>query len=142
MATYNLDTVAGAIALEIINPQLANRFERHYNVKAQAGLAVGDAAYFDIIVPYWVRTIVVQKRTDTVNADTLTVQCQDNGPTIPPVLPIKTANAIQVGGSTYNSAASSVLMQLYPVGNKVRVSLLLATSVPAQCMLTIGFYDA
>ena len=141
MASYNLDTVANAVVLEVNNPQVANRFERHYNPKAQAGLAVGDIVYFDIIVPYWVRTIVASKRTDTSNADTLTVVCQDAGPTIAPVLPIKTASAIQTGGSTTNTAASSVLMQLYPIGNKIRVSLTLATSVPAQCDLSVAFYD-
>lgn len=142
MATYNLDNVAGAVVLEVNNPQLANRFERHYNPKAQAGLAVGDVVYFDLVVPVWVRTIVVQKRTDTANADTLTVQCQDAGPTIAPVLPIKTANGVQTGGSTSNTANGSVLMQLYPVGNKIRVSLTLATSVPNQCDLSVSLYDA
>lgn len=141
MASYDLNTVAGAVVLEIIKPQLANRYEKHYNVKAQTGLAVGDVVYFDIDVPDWVRTIVAQKRTDTSNADTLTVQCQDTGPTIAPVLPIKTANAVQVGGSTANTAANALLMQLYPVGKKIRVSLTLATSVPTNCMLGVSFYD-
>ena len=141
MATYDLNQVASAVVLEIIKPQLANRYEKHYNVKAQAGLAVGDVVFFDIDVPDWVRTIVAQKRTDTSNADTLTVQCQDAGPTIAPVLPIKTANSVQVGGSTANTAANALLMQLYPVGKKIRVSLTLATSVPTNCMLSASFYD-
>ncbi len=141
MATYDLNQVASAVVLEIIKPQLANRYEKHYNVKAQAGLAVGDVVFFDIDVPDWVRTIVAQKRTDTSNADTLTVQCQDAGPTIAPVLPIKTANSVQVGGSTANTAANALLMQLYPVGKKIRVSLTLATSVPTNCMLGVSFYD-
>ena len=141
MATYNLDTVTGAVVLEVNNPQVANRYERHYNIKAQAGLAVGDVLFFDIVVPYWARTVVASKRTDTSNADTLTVTCQDAGPTIAPVLPIKTASAVQAGGSTSNTAANALLMQLYPVGNKIRVSLTLATSVPNQAMLSVAFYD-
>ena len=141
MATYDLNQVAGAVVLEVIKPQLANRYEKHYNVKAQAGLAVGDTVYADIDVPDWVRTIVVQKRTDTSNADTLSAQCQDAGPTIPPMLPIKTANAVQVGGSSSNSAGNAVLMQLFPIGKKIRVSLLIATSVPTNCMLSVAMYD-
>lgn len=76
MPSYDLNQVANATVLEVKKPQLANRYERHYNVKAQAGLAVGDTVYADIDIPDWCRTIVVQKRTDTSNADTLTVQCR------------------------------------------------------------------
>lgn len=141
MASYDLSTVANAVVMEVIKPQLANRYEIHYNVKAQSGLAVGDVVYFEVDVPDWVRTIVAQKRTNTSNADTLTVQCQDVGPTIPPMLPIKTANAVQVGGSTANTATNALLMQLYPVGKRIRVSLTLATSVPTNCMLAVAFYD-
>lgn len=141
MPSYDLNQVAGATVLEVKKPQLANRYERHYNVKAQAGLAVGDTVYADLDIPDWCRTIVVQKRTDTSNADTLTVQCQDAGPTIPPMLPIKTANAVQVGGSSSNSAGNAVLMQLFPIGKKIRVSLLIATSVPTNCMLSVAMYD-
>ena len=141
MATYDLNQVSGAVVLEIIKPQLANRYEKHFNVKAKAGIAVGDTVYADIDVPDWVRTIVVQKRTDTSNADTLSVQCQDAGPTIAPMLPIKTANAVQVGGSSSNSAGNSVMMQLFPIGKKIRVSLLIATSVPTNCMLSVAMYD-
>lgn len=141
MPSYDLNQVANAVVLEVKKPQLAYRYEKHYNVKAQAGLAVGDVAYADIDVPEWCRTIVVSKRTDTSNADTLTVQCQDSGLPIQPVLPIKTANAVQVGGSSSNSAGNAVLMQLFPVGNKIRVSLTLATSVPGACLLSIAMYD-
>lgn len=141
MASYDLNQVAGANVLEVKKPQLANRYEKHFNVKAQAGLAVGDTVYADIDVPDWVRTIVVQKRTDTSNADTLTVQCQDSGLPIQPVLPIKTANAVQTGGSSSNANNGAVLMQLFPVGNKIRVALTLATSVPGACLLSICLYD-
>lgn len=141
MASYDLNQVAGAVVLEINKPQLAYRYEKHYNVKAQAGLAVNDTVYADIDVPDWVRTIVVQKRTDTSNADVLNVQCQDAGPTIAPVLPIKTANAVQTGGSSSNAANGAVLMQLFPVGKKIRVSLQLITGVPTNCMLSVAMYD-
>lgn len=139
--TYDLATVANATVMEVNKPQLAYRYERHINVLAQAGLVVGDTCRIDLDVPDWVRTIVVAKRTDTSNADTLTVTCQDSGLPIQPVLPIKTASAVQTGGSSSNAAASVVLMQLFPVGKKIRVSLTLASSVPAACLLSIGFYD-
>lgn len=141
MPSYDLNQVANATVLEVKKPQLANRYERHYNVKAQAGLAVGDTVYADLDIPDWCRTIVVQKRTDTSNADTLTVQCQDAGLPIQPVLPIKTANAVQTGGSSSNANNGAVLMQLFPIGNKVRVALTLATSVPGSCLLSIALYD-
>jgi hypothetical protein len=141
MPSYDLNTVAGASVLEVKKPQLANRYEKHFNVKAQAGLAVGDTVYADFDVPDWCRTIVVQKRTDTSNADTLTVQCQDTGLPIQPVLPIKTANAVQTGGSSSNANNGAVLMQLFPIGNKIRVALTLATSVPGACLLSICLYD-
>lgn len=141
MATYNLDAVTGAIALELKKLQLAMRYERHYNVLAQAGLAVGDTVYFNIAIPEWVRTICVGKRTDTSNADTLTVQCQDPNMPIQPVLPIKTASAVQTTGSTTNTASNTILMQLYPVGNVIQVSLQIATSLPTKCLLSIEFYD-
>ena len=141
MTTYNLDAVAGGVLSERIRPQLAMRWERHYNIIAQAGLAVGDILQADIPVPNWVRTIVVSKRTNTANADTLTVQCQDAALPIAPVLPIKTANAIQTSGSSSNSASNTILMQLYPVGDFIRVLLTIATSIPAQGVLSIAFYD-
>lgn len=141
MPSYDLNQVASAVVLEVKKPQLANRYERHYNVKAQAGLAVGDTVYADLDIPDWCRTIVVQKRTDTSNADTLTVQCQDSGLPIQPVLTIKTANAVQTGGSSSNANNGAVLMHLFPIGNKVRVSLTLATSVPGACLLSIALYD-
>ena len=53
----------------------------------------------------------------------------------------ETANAVQVGGSSSNSAGNAVLMQLFPVGKKIRVSLLIATSVPTNCMLSVCLYD-
>ena len=140
MATYNLDAVAGSIVLEIKKLQLAMRYERHYNVKAQSGLAVGDIVFFNISIPEWVRTICVGKRTDTSNADVITVSCVDTLP-IAPVLPIKTASAVQTTGSTSNAASNIILMQLYPVGNIIQVSMQLATSVPAQCVLSIEMYD-
>ncbi len=141
MATYNLDQVAGAVTNEVSNPQRSIRYEKNYNAKAQTGLAVGDIVYFDITVPDWVRTIVAQKRTDTSNADVLTVTDIDSGPTIPLYLPIKTATQVQSGGSTGNTASASLMMQLYPVGNKIRVSLTIVGSVPAQLMLGVAFYD-
>jgi hypothetical protein len=140
MASYDLNQVANSVVLEVSKPQLACRYERHYNIKAQSGLAANDTLFADIDVPDWVRTIVVQKRTDTANADVLTVQCQDAGPTIAPVLPIKTA-AVQTGGSSSNAANGAVLMQLFPVGKKIRVMLQLITSVPTNAMLSIGMYD-
>ncbi len=48
MEIYDLNTVAGAVVLEIIKPQLANRYEKHYNVKAQSGLAVGDVVFTNL----------------------------------------------------------------------------------------------
>ncbi|PXX42224.1 hypothetical protein [Aquitalea magnusonii] len=144
MATYNLDAPAlagAALVLEVSKAKAALRYERHYNVLAQAGLAVGDTVQFTLTVPEWVRTIVASKRTNTANADVLTVQCADPGLTLPEMLPIKTASSVQTGGSTSNAASNAVLMQLYPVGNSITVSLTLATSVPAQCELSIAFYD-
>ena len=141
MATYDLNQVAGAVVLEIYKPQLAYRYEKHFNPKAQAGLAINDTVFADVDVPDWVRTIVVQKRTDTANADVLTVQCQDAGPTIAPVLPIKTANAVQTGGSSSNAANGAVLMQLFPIGKKIRISLQIITGVPNQCDLSVAMYD-
>lgn len=141
MATYDLNLVANAVVLEVKRQQMAVRYERHYNILAQAGLLVGDIVFFDIDVPDWVRTIIVSKRTNTANADSLTVQCQDSGLPIPPVLPIKTAAAVQVGGSSSASAGNAVLMQLYPVGNKIRVQLTLVTSVPTQALLSVAFHD-
>jgi len=144
MATYNLDAPSlggAALVLEVSKTRAALRYERHYNVLAQAGLAVGDTVYFDVLVPEWVRTVVASKRTDTSNADTITVQCQDPNLTTPVFLPIKTANSIQTGGSTSNTAANAVLMQLYPVGNSIRVMLTIATSLPTKCMLSIALYD-
>ncbi|AWI53202.1 hypothetical protein DEH84_06990 [Aquabacterium olei] len=141
MATYDLTQNASATVLEVLKPQLAYRYERHVNVLAQGGLAVGDTVYFDVDVPDWCRTIVASKRTNTANADTLTVTCVDSGPAIQPMLAIKTASQVQTGGSTSSAAASSVMMQLYPVGKKVRIALTLATSVPAQCVLSVSLYD-
>ncbi|MDE2442408.1 MAG: hypothetical protein KGP14_15430, partial [Betaproteobacteria bacterium] len=100
MATYNLDNVAGALILEVAKTKAALRYERHYNVLAQAGLAIGDTVQFTIQIPEWVRTIVASKRTNTANADTLTVQCNDPALTLPEMLPIKTASSVQTGGST------------------------------------------
>lgn len=144
MATYNLDAPAlngAALVLEVSKTKAAMRYERHYNVLAQGGLNVGDTVTASLPVPEWVRTIVVSKRSNTSNADTLTVQCSDPNLTIPLMLPIKTANSVQIGGSTSNSAGNALLMQLYPLGNNITVSLTLATSVPAQCELSIAFYD-
>ncbi len=141
MATYNLDQVAGALVLEIKKLQLAMRAEKHYNVNAISGLAVGDTAYFDIAIPEWVRTVVVSKRTNTSNADVVTVASQETNLSIQPSLPLKTASATQTTGSTANNAANTILMQLYPIGNTLRVSLQIVGSVPAQCLLSIAFYD-
>jgi hypothetical protein len=142
MTTTNLDTVSNALVLEVKRPQMAGRYEKHFNVKAVSGLAVGDTVYFDVTLPDWVRTVCVSKRTDTANADTLTVQSQDPGLTIQPVLPIKTATAVQTKGSTDNTASNTVLMQLYPVGNTIRVLLTLATAVPTNCLLSLMLFDA
>lgn len=141
MATYNLDLVANALKLDIRKLQNAFRAERHYDVKQIAGLAIGDVVYFDIAIPEWCRTVCVSKRTDTANADTISVAAQEIGLAIQPVLPIKTASATQTTGSNTNSASNTILMQLYPVGNTLRVSLTIATSVPAQCLLSLMFYD-
>lgn len=141
MATYNLDLVANALKLDIRKLQNALRAERHYDVKQIAGLAVGDMAYFDIAIPEWCRTVCVSKRTDTANADTVSVAAQELGLAIQPVLVIKTASATQTTGSSSSSASNTILMQLYPVGNTLRVSLTIATSVPAQCLLSLMFYD-
>jgi hypothetical protein len=142
MATYDLNQVANALVLEVQKTQMAERWEKHFNPLAQAGLAVGDTVYFDVVVPEWVRSIVISKRTNTANADTLTAQCQDAGPLIAPVLPIKNAGAVQTTGASANNAAGTVLIQCAPIGKTVRVSLLLATSVPAQALLSIAMYDA
>lgn len=141
MPTFNITQTPGALVQQTNRPQLAQRAEFHYNPLAQAGLAVNDTVQVDLVVPDWCRTIVVSKRTNTSNADVLTVQCQDPGLPIAPTLPIKTANAVQTGGSTANNAANAVLMQLYPVGNTIRVSLTFVSSLPTQCLLSIGFYD-
>ncbi|MFN3886130.1 MAG: hypothetical protein ACK4MG_04155 [Aquabacterium sp.] len=141
MPTFNITQTPGALVAQVNRPQLAQRSELHYNPLAQAGLAVNDTVLVDAVVPDWCRTIVVSKRTNTANADVLTVQCQDPNLPIAPTLPIKTANQVQTGGSTANNAANAVLMQLYPVGNLIRVSLTFVTSLPAQCLLSIGFYD-
>ena len=141
MAIYNLDNVANALILEVAKTRAALRYERHYNVLAQSGLLVGDTVQFALTVPEWARTIVASKRTNTANADTLTVQCNDTQLTLPEMLPIKTASSVQVGGSTANTASNALLMQLYPIGNSILVSLTLATSVPAQCEVSIALYD-
>ena len=143
-SSYNLDApaLAGAgLTLEVTKTRAALRYERHYNPLAQSGLAVGDTVYFDVPLPEWVRTVVVGKRTDTANPDVLTVQCQEPNLTTPIFLPIKTANAVQVGGSTANNAASEVLMQLYPIGDVIRVSLQFAAAIPAKCVLSVALYD-
>ena len=141
MAIYNLDQVVGGVLLELMRPQIAFRWERHYNLVAQAGIAVGDVQFADLVVPNWVRTIVVSKRTNTSNPDTLTVQCQDSPLTIAPVLPIKTASSIQTSGSSSSAASNTILMQLYPMGNLIRVLLTLAGSVPTAAVLSVAFYD-
>lgn len=141
MATFNLDAVAGSVLSELIRPQLAFRWERHYNILAPAGLAVGDTVYADIVLPPWVRTLVLAKRTNTANADVLSAVCQDPGLPIAPVLPIKTASAVQTGGSSSNAANNAVLMQLFPIGNLVRFSLQFVLLLPAQGVMTIAMYD-
>lgn len=142
MPTYNLDAPnSTALVQETTKIRAALRYERHYNVKNVAGLVVGDTVYADIPLPDWVRTVCISKRTDTANADTVTAQCQDAGLPIAPVLPIKTASAVQTTGSTSNAASNTIMMQLYPIGNIIRVQLTLATSVPNQCLLSIELYD-
>lgn len=143
MATYNLDTVAGALVQDSAKKLYgAMRAERHYNIKAVAGLAVGDVCFFEIDVPEWVRTIVASKRSDTTNPDVLTVQTADAALPIQAVLPIKTANTVQTTGSTSNTNSNTILMQLYPVGNRVRVQLTIASSLPNQMLLSLLMYDA
>lgn len=138
--TYDLTKVAGALAKEFKELQVAARFEQHFNVLAVPGLAVGDTVAFSIQVPRWARTICVEKRSNTSNSDNLIVTTDDGLP-IELVLPLKTANAVQTTGSSANNAANVLLMQLYPVGNNIKVSLTIAGSVPAQLMLSVMFYD-
>ena len=145
MTTWNLDAPSlggAALALEVVKTKQALRWERHYNVLAQSGLAVGDTVIFNITMPEWCRTIVVGKRTNTANADVLSVICVEPNLTTPIYLPIKTANSVQVGGSTYSGAASEVLMQLFPMGDSIQVQCQIATSVPTQFMLSVALYDA
>ena len=140
MATYDLTKTAGALAKEVKELQLAARFEQHYNVLAVPGLAVGDTVFFSIQVPRWARTICVEKRSNASNSDNL-IATTDDGLPIELMLPLKTANAVQTSGSSANNGASVLLMQLYPVGNQIKVSLTVAGSVPAQLMLSVMFYD-
>ncbi|AQW28648.1 hypothetical protein ACJBUE_12755 [Ralstonia syzygii subsp. celebesensis] len=143
MATYNLDTVAGALVQETMKRLYgAYRSERHYNVKAVPGLAVGDVLYFDTEIPEWARTLVVSKRSDTTNPDVVTAQTVDPALPIAAVLPIKTANTVQTTGSTSSTNSNTILMQLYPVGNKVRVQITIASTVPNQMLLSLLMYDA
>ncbi len=40
-----------------------------------------------------------------------------------------------------NQVAGAVLMQLFPIGKKIRVLLQLITGVPTNCMLSVAMYD-
>ena len=139
MATYKLDQTAGALAKEVKELQLAARFEQHYNVLAVPGLVAGDTVTFSVQIPRWCRTIVVSKRSNASNSDNLIVTTNDGLP-VELMLPLKTANAVQTSGSTANNAASTILMQLYPMGNQIKVALTIA-AIPASLVLSAAFYD-
>jgi hypothetical protein len=142
MATYNLDTVAGALLVDSMKRQNGNgtyRYDRHYNVLAQAGLAVGDTVYFDIDVPEWVRMLVAEKRSAAANADTLTMTAIDpQFVGIQPLLFSVYANT----PATNNTATNCNIMACKPVGSRIRVSLTIAGSVPANLLLSLMMYDS
>jgi hypothetical protein len=144
MATYNLDTVAGALIVDSMKRQNGNgayRYDRHYNVLAQAGLSVGDIVYFDIDVPEWVRTVTSEKRSASSNADVLSMVAIDPAFVavgIQPYLFSIYANT----PATNNANTNCNVMACKPVGSKIRVSLTLAGSVPANLLLGVMMYDS
>ena len=143
MTTYNLDTVANALIVDSMKRQNGNgayRYDRYYNVLAQAGLVVGDAVYFDIDVPEWVRTITSQKRSSSSNADSLVMSSVDPqfNTGVQPLLFSIYANT----PGTSNTNTNCNVMACKPVGSRVRVSLTLAGSVPASLVLGVSMYDS
>ena len=143
MTTYNLDTVANALIVDSMKRQNGNgayRYDRYYNVLAQAGLVVGDVAYFDIDVPEWVRTITSQKRSSTSNADSLVMSSVDPqfNTGVQPLLFSIYANM----PGTSNANTNCNVMACKPVGSRVRVALTLAGSVPTSLVLGVSMYDS
>ncbi|MBU3625723.1 hypothetical protein ICN48_05675 [Polynucleobacter sp. JS-Safj-400b-B2] len=143
MTTYNLDTVANALIVDSMKRQNGNgayRYDRYYNVLAQAGLVVGDVAYFDIDVPEWVRTITSQKRSSTSNADSLVMSSVDPqfNTGVQPLLFSIYANT----PGTSNANTNCNVMACKPVGSRVRVALTLAGSVPTSLVLGVSMYDS
>ena len=143
MTTYNLDTVANALIVDSMKRQNGNgayRYDRYYNVLAQAGLVVGDVVYFDIDVPEWVRTITSQKRSSSSNADQLVMSSVDPqfNTGVQPLLFSIYANT----PATSNTNTNCNVMACKPVGSRVRVSLTLAGSVPTSLVLGVSMYDS
>ena len=143
MTTYNLDTVANALIVDSMKRQNGNgayRYDRYYNVLAQAGLVVSDTVYFDIDVPEWVRTITSQKRSSSSNADQLVMSSVDPqfNTGVQPLLFSIYANT----PGTSNTNTNCNVMACKPVGSRVRVSLTLAGSVPTSLVLGVSMYDS
>lgn len=143
MTTYNLDTVANALIVDSMKRQNGNgayRYDRYYNVLAQAGLVVGDVVYFDIDVPEWARTITSQKRSSSSNADQLVMSSVDPqfNTGVQPLLFSIYANT----PGTSNTNTNCNVMACKPVGSRVRVSLTLAGSVPTSLVLGVSMYDS
>lgn len=143
MAIYNLANYSGYQVASNTRTQAAIRYERHFNALAVPGLVVGDTVYIDVDVPESVRTIIASKTSSANNGDTFSVNVQEdalNAYAQPP-LPLKTSSTVQTGGSTTSAASSMVQMQLYPIGNKLRMKIVLATSIPTVLLLSMCMYD-
>lgn len=141
MATYNLDQVPNALIMDSMKRQNGNgayRYDRYYNVLAQAGLAVGDTVLFQVDVPEWVRTITSQKRANTANSDSITLSSADAQFTgTQPLL-------FSIYGNTPATNSSNTncnIMACKPVGSRIQVAMTLSGSVPSSLTFGVSMYD-
>jgi hypothetical protein len=148
VATYNIGATPAcqkvmAQPSYVPGENAPTRMEWVFDCKQQAGLAVGDQLNMTIKMPPWAGRVVVQKRTDTANADILTAQAGWPSVALPAagLLPGSDAQNAVSGVGYLNSAGNSTTISARPMGEELLVGLQLVTSVPGSCLVIVVIYQ-